>query len=211
MARWSLEYPGQSGHIHQSLKDPSGKNIFFNEESEHNASDVMNQYIAGQVRYIREFLPLCAPTINSYTRLVKGFWAPTASTWGVENRTAALRMIPGSEKSQRVEFRVGSADANPYLATAAVVGAGLLGIEQELELPDPVSGNAYEAQDALPMDRQFPSNLADATRLWRQSDVTAKLFGETFSDHFARTREWEVMEHQKAITDWQLERYFEII
>lgn len=211
MARWSLDYPGQSGHIHQSLTSSKGQNLFYDADAPNRASELMQQYIAGQVQYIPEFLPMCAPTINSYTRLVKGFWAPTAATWGVENRTAALRMIPGSEKSQRVEFRVGSADANPYLAAAAVIGAGLLGIQQKLPLCEPVKGNAYEAQDDLPAEKQFPGNLADATRRWRKSEVASEIFGETFADHFACSREWEVMEHQKAITDWQLERYFEII
>src|SRR6185312_7010655 len=114
--------PGQSGHIHQSLYSlRSKKSIFHNPKDEHGMSDLMKSYVAGQVKYLKSFLALAAPTINSYARLVKGFWAPTASAWGVENRTTALRVIPGSEKSQRVEFRVGSADANPYLAAAAVI------------------------------------------------------------------------------------------
>lgn len=211
MARWSLEFPGQSGHIHQSVRDDNGRPLFHDPNAPDHVSALMQHYIAGQVRYLREFLPLCAPTINSYTRLVKGFWAPTASTWGIENRTAALRMIPGSPQSQRVEFRVGSADANPYLAAAAVIGAGLLGIEQKLPLCKPVTGNAYAIQDELPPGRQLPSSLGDAIQHWRRSDAAPNLFGETFVEHFAQSREWEVMEYQKAITDWQLERYFEII
>jgi glutamine synthetase len=211
MARWSLDYPGQSGHIHQSLLNAQDENVFFDANKPNGISALMQHYIAGQVRYIREFLPLCAPTINSYTRLVKGFWAPTAATRGIENRTTALRVIPGSAKSQRVEFRVGSADANPYLAAAAVLGAGLLGIEQSLCLGEPVTGNAYAIQDAVPAAQQFPSNLADAVRHWRSSTVAEAVFGATFVDHFARSREWEVMAYEKAVTDWQLERYFEII
>ena len=121
MARWNLNYPGQSGHIHQSLFDAkTKKSVFFKEGAEHGMSDIMKSYVAGQVKYLKPFLALTSPTINSYARLVKGFWAPTASTWGVENRTTALRVIPGGEKSQRVEFRVGSADAN------AITGAVLV-------------------------------------------------------------------------------------
>lgn len=212
MARWNLEYPGQSGHIHQSLiQKSSGKNAFHQDSAEFNMSETMRSYVAGQLKYIKSFLALAAPTINSYTRLVKGFWAPTAATWGVENRTTSLRVIPGSEKSQRVEFRVGSADANPYLAAAAVLGAGLLGIEEGLILSDPVQGNAYEVQDQLSTEQQFPTNLADSVRNLKNSPVASRIFGEQFVDHYVRTREWEVREHEKAITDWQLKRYFEII
>ena len=112
-------------------------------------SDTMRFYIGGMQKYLRPFLALTSPTVNSYTRLVKGAWAPTASTWGIENRTTALRVIRGGEKSQRVEFRVGSADANPYLVAAANLGAGLLGIRDRIEPTDPITGNAYEQQEGL--------------------------------------------------------------
>ena len=154
---------------------------------------------------------MTSPTINSYARLVKGFWAPTAATWGVENRTTALRVIPGGEKSQRVEFRVGSADANPYLAAAAVIGAGLLGIEKGLKLGNPLKGNAYDVQESLSEIVQFPTNLRDSTANLKASKEARELFGKEFVDHFVTTREWEVREYEKAITDWQLKRYFEII
>jgi len=212
MARWNLEYPGQSGHIHQSLYDiKNNKPLFYDEAETHNMSQLMQHYIAGQIHYLKPFLSLCAPTINSYTRLVKGFWAPTAATWGYENRTGALRVIGGSTKSQRVEFRVGSADANPYLASAAMLGAGLLGIEKKLTLPEPIQGNAYETQDSLPHEWQLPTNLKDSVANLKQSAEAVELFGEEFIQHFVATREWEVREHEKAITDWQLKRYFEII
>ncbi len=212
MARWNLEYPGQSGHIHQSLFDlKSNDSLFYDSKKENSMSTIMEHYVAGQIKYLKTFLALAAPTVNSYTRLVKGFWAPTASTWGVENRTTALRVIPGSEKSQRVEFRVGSADANPYLASAAMVGAGLLGIEQKLKLTAPVTGNAYEVQDSLPQEMQLSTCLKDSVDCLRNSTEARKIFGSEFVDHFISSREWEVMEHEKAITDWQLKRYFEII
>ncbi len=212
MARWSLDYPGQSGHIHQSLVDKtSGKPVFFDGGDPNGMSELMRAYLAGQIKYLKPFLALTSPTINSYTRLVKGFWAPTAATWGVENRTAAFRVIGGSEKSQRVEFRVGAADANPYLAAAATIGAGLCGIEEKLTLGDPVVGNAYDLQDQLPDELQLPSNLADSVRNFEQSDNAKALFGAEFCEHFAVSRHWELREHEKAITDWQLARYFEII
>lgn len=212
MARWNVTLPGQSGHIHQSAYDlKTGKPLFYEKGAQYKMSKLMEHYVAGQVKYIKSFLAMTTPTINSYTRLVKGFWAPTAATWGVENRTTALRVIPGSEKSQRIEFRVGSADANPYLAAAAIIGAGLLGIEQKLKLHPPVTGSAYEVQDELPEEMQFPTNLRSSVANLKQSQEAPKLFGKEFVAHFIQTREWEVREYEKAITDWQLKRYFEII
>lgn len=212
MAKWSMDFPGQSGHLHQSLvtKD-SGAGAFYDAADPLMMSAVMKQYVAGVQRYLPELLAVVAPTINSYSRLVKGAWAPTASTWGVENRTCALRVIRGSTKSQRMEFRVGSADANPYLTAAATLGAGLLGIESALVLDEPVSGNAYDAQDALPASQQFSSNLLDATRKFATSSAAEKIFGAAFRAHFTASRDWEVREYERHVNDWQLARYFEII
>jgi glutamine synthetase len=212
MAKWSMDYPGQSGHLHQSLtsKD-SGVGAFYDPADPLMMSEVMKRYVAGVQQYLPELLAVVAPTINSYSRLVKGAWAPTASTWGIENRTCALRVIRGSQKSQRMEFRVGSADANPYLTAAATLGAGLLGIESALLLDDPLSGNAYDAQDALPASQQFSSNLLDATRKFATSNAAATIFGSAFQAHFAASRAWEVREYERHVNDWQLARYFEII
>jgi glutamine synthetase len=185
--------------------------LFFDEEAASGMSDLMRHYVAGLQTYLPELLAMTAPTVNSYTRLVKGAWAPTASTWGLENRTTALRVIKGSPKAQRVEFRIGAADANPYLTAAATLGAGLLGIEQKLDLSDPVVGNAYEIQDDLPETQQLASNLLDATRLFEASPAARQLFGHEFVDHFAATRRWEVREYERHLNDWQLKRYFEII
>jgi glutamine synthetase len=160
---------------------------------------------------MREFLAMTSPTINSYTRLVKGAWAPTAATWGVENRTTALRVIPGSAKTQRVEFRVGSADANPYLVAAATLGAGLLGIRENLPLGEPVMGDAYAIQDELPTHWQLPTNLRDANRALAASSAARDLFGAEFVEHFVASRDWEVRQYERQVTDWQLQRYFEII
>jgi glutamine synthetase len=212
MAKWSMDYPGQSGHCHQSLFDlKTGRGVFFDGDAENGMSELQRQYVAGLQKYMRPFLAMTAPTINSYTRLVKGFWAPTASTWGIDNRTTALRVIPGSEKSQRVEFRIGSADANPYLVAAATLGAGLLGIEEKLSLGDRVIGNAYDVQDDLPESAQLPGNLLDANRGFVESSAARDLFGDVFVDHFAASRDWEVREYERHVSDWQLNRYFEII
>jgi glutamine synthetase len=171
----------------------------------------MNQFVAGVQRHMRSLLAITAPTINSYARLVKGAWAPTAATWGIENRTCALRVIPGTANSQRLEFRVGSADSNPYLTAAATLGSGLLGIENKLSLDNPVEGNAYDIQDQLPDALQLPGNLADATRLLAVSDAGRTIFGDQFVDHYVSSRDWEVREYQRHVNDWQLKRYFEII
>jgi len=210
MAKWSGNYPGQSGHIHLSLRHRNGKkSAFFDAAGQYSMSDVQRHFVAGQQRLMPQLLCMMAPTINSYTRLIPGFWAPTDGTWGVENRTTALRVIPGSDKSQRVEHRLGSADANPYLALAAALGAGLYGIEKEWQPEPPVTGNAYDQkhQEFLAL----PRTLWDAAQSFKSSDAARALFGDSFVDHFAASREWEEREFRKHITDWEMERYFEII
>lgn len=212
MAKWSMDYPGQSGHLHQSLMDnTSGRNVFHDPQAESGISDVLRHYVGGLKSQMAPLLAMTSPTINSYTRLVKGAWAPTAATWGVENRTAALRVIPGSEKGQRVEFRVGSADANPYLVAAANLAAGLHGIAEQIDPGDPVVGNAYDLQDELPASLQLAANLRDAARAFSESSMARQAFGEPFVEHFSASRDWEVREYERHVNDWQLKRYFEII
>ena len=210
MAKWSGEYPGQSGHIHLSLKHAkTGKSAFYDPANKHSISKIQRHFIAGQQRLMPELLAMFAPTINSYSRLIPGFWAPTDATWGVENRTTALRVIPGSDKSQRVEYRLGSADANPHLALAAALGAGLYGIEHQMEPDEEVIGNAYEQNHAAEL--ALPRTLWDAAQKLKTSTAARSLFGDTFVEHFAATREWEEREFRRHITDWEMERYFEII
>lgn len=212
MAKWSMDYPGQSGHCHQSLCDrDTGENLFYKQGEVGNMSEIMASYVAGQQKYLRPLLALSAPTINSYTRLVKGAWAPTAATWGIDNRTVALRVITGSAKSQRVEFRLGAADGNPYLVAAANIGAGLLGIKEKLQPQPPVEGNAYDIQEQLDGSMQLPGSLKEAARDLYQSSQARELFGDAFIDHFVASREWEVREYERSVNDWQLQRYFEII
>lgn len=210
MARWSNDYPGQSGHIHISLRNKDNdSSAFFDSSQDMNMSRIQRHFIAGQQRLMPEFLVMYAQTVNAYSRMVPGFWAPTDATWGCENRTTALRLIPGSEKSQRVEFRLGSADANPYIALAAALGAGLYGIENELEPLAMVSGNAYDQQH--PPELKLPGNIVDSAVALRQSGAARELFGDEFVEHYAASREWEGREFHKHITDWELQRYFEII
>ena len=209
MAKWSADWPGQSGHIHVSLQDRKGKPVFFDADAPGNMSPTMARFVAGQQALMPEFLAMVAPTVNSYTRLIPGFWAPTDSAWGIDNRTCALRVIPGSAKAQRVEYRVAAADANPYLALAAAIASGLHGIEHGLEPPEPVRGNAYDRK--FPQRWRLPPTLWDAAQRFKKSKPARVAFGDDFVDHFAATREWEEREYRKHITDWEMERYFEII
>ena len=209
MAKWSPDYPGQSGHIHVSLKGKDGKGVFHDPKDAHGMSKLMKHFVAGQQALMSELLGMVASTVNAYTRLVPGFWAPTTATWGVENRTCALRVIPGSEKSQRVEYRIAAADANPYIALAAALASGLWGIEHKLELGKPVSGNAYDQKPS--QKGGLPTTLWEAAQRLKASKPARALFGDAFVEHFAATREWEERQFRKSITDWELKRYFEII
>ena len=209
MAKWSGVEAGQGGHIHLSLRDNGGKSAFYDPSCPHNISKSMRHFIAGQQALLPELLALIAPTVNSYSRLVPGFWAPTNATWGIENRTCALRAIPGSAKSQRVEYRVPGADANPYLALAAALASGLWGIEHQLEPDLQIEGNAYAL--TYPEQLRLPSTLGEAARRLKASDAARQIFGDTFVEHYAASREWEERAFHKHVTDWELERYFEII
>jgi len=209
MAKWSRDWPGQSGHIHVSLKSKDGKGVFYDAKKPHSMSQTMRHFVGGQQKLLPEFLAMVSPTINSYSRLIPGFWAPTDATWGVENRTCALRVIPGSEKAQRVEFRIAAADANPYIVLAAALAAGLNGIEEKIEPGKPIEGNAYAQK--YPKSMNLPATLWDAAQRLKASKVARDWFGDAFVDHFAATREWEEREFRRHITDWELARYFEII
>ena len=209
MAKWSEQLPGQSGHLHLSLTRKDGSSAFHDEAAPHTMSQEMRWFVGGQQALMPELLAMVASNVNSYSRLVPGFWAPTSATWGVENRTCALRVIQGGPRSQRVEYRIAAADINPYLAIAAGIGSGLWGIEQRIEPDEPISGNAYERK--LPAKRQLPRTLTEAAERLAHSKTAQELFGAPFVAHFAASREWEEREFRRAVTDWELARYFEII
>ncbi|MGE4232367.1 MAG: glutamine synthetase family protein [Bacteriovoracia bacterium] len=206
MAKWSSTLPGCSGHVHQSLwRD--GKNLFYTEKDSNKMSELFKSYLAGQMYCLPEILPFFAPNVNSYKRLVDGYWAPTKPVWGIDNRTTSFRVIPGSSKSTRLETRVAGSDANSYLVIAACIASGLYGIENKLKLKAPaIEGNAYSDKS-----KRLPRNLQEATEKLANSKLARELFGKEFIDHFVRTREWEWRRFQDAVTSWELERYFEII
>ena len=210
MAKWSPQQAGQSGHIHLSLtRKADGVSVFHDPHTEDGISAAMRHFIGGQQKLMPEMTALAAPTVNSYSRLVPGQWAPTEASWGIDNRTCALRVIAGGADSQRVEYRLPGSDANPYLALAAAIASGLHGIEQEIAPTAPVTGNASEAE--WPRELSLPRTLADAAAAFSHSAVARDWFGDTFVDHFAATRDWEVRSFAKHVTDWELARYFELI
>ena len=207
MAKWSAQYPGCSGHLHQSLSDGK-KNLFHDDKGRHGMSRLFESYLAGQIAVAMEFAPMFWPTINSYKRLVDGFWAPVKPTWGIDNRTASFRVIPSGPKSTRLETRCPGADINPYLAVAALLAAGLHGVEQNLKLTTPPITGTTEGGEHIP---RAPRSLAATTEIFRRSEVARDWLGEDFVEHFALTREWEWRQWQDAVTDWELKRYLEIV
>jgi glutamine synthetase len=208
MAKVKEDLPGCGGHVHQSLWDKAAKkNLFYDDKDKQKISAVMKSYIAGQLYCLPHILPLFAPNINSYKRLVEGAWAPTTLTWGVDNRTVALRVLSGSSNSCRLETRVVGSDVNPYLAMAGCLASGLYGIKNKLKLQGATTGNGYRDFS----NGVLPATLIEATQQMKSSKVARELLGEGFVTHFTQTREWEWRQHLKAVTDWEYKRYFEII
>lgn len=223
MAKWNPELPGSSGHLHQSLVDSTGtKNLFAAASAGKSTkkrrassaddfaalSDLGRHYLGGLLTAMDELTAVYSPTINSYKRYVPGVWAPLTASWGVENRTTAIRLIPGDKPSStRFEYRQTAADMNPYTAIATCLGAGLYGIEHALE-PGPAARGDASGNGS---DKPLPRDLASATALLKQSKIAREILGEPFVDHYVRTREWEVRQFQRAVSDWELRRYFESI
>ncbi|WP_027077499.1 glutamine synthetase family protein [Maribacter antarcticus] len=208
MAKQTSALPGCGGHIHQSLWDlKKEENLFFDEKAKDNMSETMQYFLAGQLKCLPEILPMFAPTINSYKRLVVGAWAPINQTWGHDNRTCSLRVLASGKKSARIEHRVVGSDVNPYLAMAACLASGLYGIKNKLTLDTPeTKGNGYDIKKEI-----LPSNLWDASQKMKNSIIAKELFGNEFVDHFTKTREWEWKQFSAEVTDWETKRYFEII
>ncbi len=209
MAKWNINLPGCGGHLHQSLWDIQTKeNLFFNNSNPDKLSSLMEHYVAGQLRCLPEILPMFAPNVNSFKRIGHGDWAPSTVTWGMDNRTSAVRVIQSKKENARIESRVPGADTNPYLAMAAALASGLYGIKNKLKLDIPESiGNAYNDKHR----EILPDNLLKATEKMANSEIAKQLFGEAFVSHFTKTREWEWQQFMNTVTDWELKRYFEII
>jgi glutamine synthetase len=194
---------GNACHIHFSLRDSENDLPVFVGPGTHGLSPVMQSFLAGQLAYLPELTLLLAPNINSYKRFVDGSYAPTAISWGYDNRTCALRVV-GDGKSLRLEHRLAGADVNPHLALATIIAAGLQGVHDELELAPPTLGNAYVAD--LP---RVPSSLSQALTLFRESSVAAEAFGEDVVRHYSRMGEVEIQQFERTVTDWEKRRGFE--
>ncbi len=201
MAKYN-EREGNSCHIHLSLADADGVNAMAG-DGEGGMSDVMRHFLAGQLAALRDFSLLYAPNINSYKRFQPGSFAPTAVAWGHDNRTCALRVV-GHGRSMRFENRLPGGDVNPYLAVAGLVAAGLYGIEQKLELPEPCPGNAYTADFA-----HVPTSLREAAELWENSTIAQAAFGDEVVAHYRNMARVELDAFDAAVTDWELRRSFE--
>jgi glutamine synthetase len=206
MSKWRYDLAGSSSHIHASLWDAAGKKpLFADPKGDHGMSKLMRHYVAGQLAHAREITWFLAPYINSYKRFQVGTFAPTKAIWSMDNRTAGFRLCGAGSKSIRIECRIGGADLNPYLAFAALIAAGLDGIEQEMELEAPFVGDAYFGKKL----REVPKTLREATETMAKSKMLRGAFGDDVIDHYVHTAEWEQFEYDRRITDWELKRGFE--
>jgi glutamine synthetase len=209
MAKWNAQLPGSSGHLHQSLWTGSGaqkKNAFYDPATPHELSAIGKSYVAGQIALMPELTALYSPTVNSYKRYVPGVWAPLTASWGDDNRTCAIRTIYGDAGATRIEYRQTAADINPYIAIATCLAAGLWGIENKMTPPPPGRGDA--SGDAAGF-AALPRTLRDATARLAASETAKKILGTPFVDHYVRTRDWETRQYERAVTEWELARYFE--
>jgi len=206
LAKWNYNSAGSSSHIHQSLWSADGKTpLFFDENGEHGMSATMKHYMAGLLAHASEITYFLAPYINSYKRFMAGTFAPTKAIWSKDNRTAGYRLCGEETKGIRVECRVGGSDLNPYLAMAALIAAGIDGIEKKLELEPAFVGDAYGAREV----REIPRTLRAAAESLRNSAMLREALGDDVVDHYVRAAEWEQEEYDRRITDWEVARGFE--
>lgn len=207
MAKWDYGMAGSSSHVHQSLWSADGTSpLFFDKAAEHGMSETMAYYLAGQLEHAREITYFLAPYINSYKRFMAGTFAPTRAIWSFDNRTAGYRVCGADTKAIRLECRIGGADLNPYLAFAALLAAGLDGIEKKLALEPAFSGDAYDPSKQL---REIPKTLRDATALLDGSAFLRAAMGDDVIDHYVHTANWEQFEFDRRVTDLELKRGFE--
>ncbi len=206
MAKYDYSLAGSSSHVHNSLWSADGKKpLFFDRDGEYTMTPLMRAWVAGQIRYARDYTWFLAPYVNSYKRFQAGTFAPTRIVWSRDNRTAGFRLCGEGTKGIRIECRIGGADLNPYLAFAALIAAGLAGIDEKLELARPFEGDAY-AVAKLP---EIPKTLREATEALAKSRMLKAAFGEEVVEHYVHTARWEQLEYDRRVTDWELHRGFE--
>ncbi|WP_305967779.1 MULTISPECIES: glutamine synthetase family protein [unclassified Mameliella] len=204
LPKWHHDKVGSSSHVHQSLwRD--GKPVFFDESDALGMSALMKNYVAGLLKYAPDYMVFLAPYINSYKRFQVGTFAPTRVIWSIDNRTAGFRLCGDGSKAVRIECRVGGSDMNPYLAMAAMLAAGLKGIEDGLELAPAFSGDAYAGEAP-----ELPTTLPAARSALMQSDLLREAFGEEVVAHYARAAEVEIEDFNRVVTDYEIARGFEL-
>lgn len=209
MSKLSPKLSGQSGHLHLSLRDRDGNPVFSDPSAPDGLSRAARHFLGGLLRFMPEFLAMCSSTVNAYKRLVPGAWAPTAANWGVQNRTAAVRVVNDQPESTRIEFRVPSADTNPYLALAMMLGAGLAGMREGIEPPEGSAEDFYASRPAPAA--VFPRDLHEAAARLRASSKARELFGDDFVDSFAESREVEHAQYQRQVSEWEIRRYLGVV
>ena len=205
MAKWSYDHAGNSSHVHQSLWSAEGEPLFFDPDAEHGMSELMRHYLAGLLEHAGAITLFLAPYVNSYKRFMEGTFAPTKAIWSMDNRTAGYRICGSDTKAVRIECRVGGADLNPYLAMAALLAAGIDGIENKRELEPAFVGDAYGGKDV----REIPTTLRDAVAELDQSKMLRAAMGEDVIDHYVHAGRWEQYEQDRRVTDWEVRRGFE--
>ncbi len=205
MAKWDYDLAGNSCHIHSSLWDATDDTaLFYDADAAHHMTPLFRHYLAGQLALAEELTLFLAPYINSYKRFQAGSFAPTKAVWSLDNRTAGFRLL-GHGPSLRTECRIPGGDVNPYLAYAALLAAGLHGIENELPLEPIVAGNAYD-NAAI---REVPKTLRDALTALDGSAVLREALGDAVIDHYLHAGRWEQAEYDRRVTDWERTRFFE--
>ena len=205
MAKYDHRRAGSSAHCHQSLWTKDGKAVFADAADPHGMSAIMKHYIAGQLAYAREMTAFLAPYVNSYKRFSIGMFAPTKAVWSADNRTAGFRVCGLQSKAIRVECRIPGSDVNPYLVCAALLAAGLAGIEQKLALEPEMKGDMYVAGGV----REIPKNLREAADLLHGSAMLRTAFGDDVVDHYHHAAQWEISETDRVVTDFELQRLME--
>ena len=206
LAKWNYNAAGSSSHIHQSLWSADGSTpLFFDPSAKYGMSELMQHYVAGLLAHASEITLFLAPYINSYKRFMKGTFAPTKAIWSKDNRTAGYRLCGEESKGIRIECRVGGSDLNPYLAMAALIAAGIDGIEKKMALQPAFTGDAYGATDV----QEIPSTLRAATEIANGSAMLRAAFGDDVVDHYVHAARVEQDEYDRRITDWEVARGFE--
>lgn len=204
LPKWAANKVGSSSHVHLSVwKD--GEPAFHDAKAEHGMSALMRSFTAGLLAYARDYTFFLAPYVNSYKRFAPGTFAPTKAVWSVDNRTAGFRLCGEGTRGVRMECRIGGSDMNPYLAQAAMIAAGIKGMEEGLALAAPYQGDAYASGDV----EEIPRSLRAAIETLRGSAMLREAFGDAVVDHYVRCGEWEQEEFDRVVTDWEIDRGFE--